>query len=317
MLKTEFLTVGKLSPSRVAICSLTDRTQPQLTDDVRRALSAVDLDCVLTIGYLQPFLEERASLFDTTGTTERPDVLAAKLLEGRVGILMEGSPFALVVPRLLIESVQTLDDYSLKPWYATFLRWVKYVAILLSIFLPAFYVAVSIHHSELLDRTLLLLLTKAEANEPLSLPTEAIGTLLMYELIREAGLRLPKVVGGAVSIVGGLIIGDAAVSSGLVSTPMLTVTAIAVTSGFIVPDLTPALTILRLGCILIGGMFGLCGLSLCLTALCMELCRTEIFTYPLTAPLAPFTPKAMRDVAYRQGWKRMGKGGFAVGKLRK
>ena len=147
--------------------------------------------------------------------------------------------------------------------------------------------------------------------------TEAIGTLLMYELIREAGLRLPKVVGGAVSIVGGLIIGDAAVASGLVSTPMLTVTAIAVTSGFIVPDLNPALTILRLSFILVGGMFGLCGLALGLTALCMELCRTEIFTYPLTAPLAPFTPGAMRDVAYRQGWKRMGKGGFAVGKLKK
>ena len=131
-----------------------------------------------------------------------------------------------MIPKLFNESFQSMDDYCYKPYYATFLRWLKYAAFLVALLLPALYVAIALHHPELLNRTLLLILAESEETAPLSLTTEAIGILLVYEIIREAGLRLPQAVGGAVSIVAGLIVGDAAVSSGLISTPMLTVTAI-------------------------------------------------------------------------------------------
>ena len=316
LLRYEMHSMGSLSHTDVAICWLDDRVPPDLLRSIRKALSSAELETVITPGYLQPFLEQHSTLFDTVSTTERPDVLAAKLLEGRVAVMMDGSPFALVIPKLFAESFQTLDDYSFKPYYAAFLRWVKYFAFLLTLLLPAVYVALSIHHPELLNRTLLLLLTKAEANEPLSLPAEAIGVLFMYEVIREAGLRLPKVVGGAVSIVGGLIIGDAAVSSGLVSTPMLTVTAIAVTAGFIVPDLNPAVTILRLLFIAAGGLWGLYGIGLLGMAVLFHLCRSESFGFPLTAPLSPFYPEAMRDVLTRVGFRKMQHGGFTVERFR-
>ncbi len=317
LLRYEMLNMGTLSHTDVALCWMSDRVPPDLLRRVREALSSADLETVITPGYLQPFLEEQSGgLFDTVSSTERPDVLAAKLLEGRIAVLMDGSPFALVVPKLFNESFQTLDDYSFKPFYATFLRWVKYFAFLLTLLLPALYVAVSVHHPELLNRTLLLLLTKAEADEPLSLPAEAIGVLIMYEVIREAGLRLPKVVGGAVSIVGGLIIGDAAVSSGLISTPMLTVTAIAVTAGFIVPDLNPSLTVLRLVFIAAGGLWGLFGIGLLGMGLLFHLCSAESFGFPVTAPFSPFYPQAMRDVLTRIGIRKMQHGGFTVEQFR-
>ncbi len=316
LLRYEMHTMGTLSHTDVALCWMDDRVPPDLLRSIREALAAAELETVITPGYLQPFLEKRSSLFNTVSVTERPDVLAAKLLEGRIAVMMDGSPFALVVPKLLVESFQTLDDYSFKPYYAAFLRWVKYLAFLLTLLLPAVYVALSVHHPELLNRTLLLLLTKAEADEPLSLPAEAIGVLLMYEVIREAGLRLPKVVGGAVSIVGGLIIGDAAVSSGLVSTPMLTVTAIAVTAGFIVPDLNPAVTVMRLFFIAAGGLWGMYGIGLLGMALLFHLCHAESFGFPVTAPFSPFYPTAMRDVLTRVGFRTMQHGGFTVERFR-
>ena len=317
LLRYEMHNMGSLSHTDVCLCWMNDRVPPDLLRQIRESLASAELETVITPGYLQPFLESHsAGLFDTVSTTERPDVLAAKLLEGRVAVMMDGSPFALVVPKLFCESFQTLDDYSFKPYYAAFLRWVKYFALLLTLLLPALYVAVSMHHPELLNRTLLLLLTKAEADEPLSLPAEAIGVLIMYEVIREAGLRLPKVVGGAVSIVGGLIIGDAAVSSGLVSTPMLTVTAIAVTAGFIVPDLNPAITVLRLLFIAAGGIWGLFGIGLLGMAVLFHLCRAESFGFPVSAPFSPFYPRAMRDVLTRVGFRNMQHGHFTVEQFR-
>lgn len=313
LLKLELSVMGKLSQTDVCLCYLTDRVPPQLIQQIKRSLQSADLDTLLAPGYLQPFLEPKKNrLFDSVSTTERPDVLCAKLLEGRVAVLIDGNPFALVIPKLLAESFQSLDDYCFKPYYATFIRWVRYIGFLLALLLPAVYTAVCVHHPELLNSTLLLLLTKAEADEPLSLPLEAIGGLLLFEVIREAGLRLPKVVGGAVSIVGGLIIGDAAVNSGLISTPMLTVIAIAVTAGFIVPDLNPVMTVLRLAFIIVGGLWGLFGIGLLGMAVLYTMCGTSDFGFPLTAPMSPFYVRGMRDTVIREGFRKMQHGNFTV-----
>ncbi len=313
LLKLELSYVGTVSQTDICLCYMTDRVAPQLLRQIKQMLHSTELETVLSTGYLQPFLENRrGGIFDSVSITERPDVLCSKLLEGRVGLLIDGVPFALVIPKLFVESFQSMDDYNFKPYYATFIRWIKYGAFFLSVLLPALYIAVSQHHPELLNSTLLLILAKAEKDAPLSLMAESIGVLLMYEIIREAGLRLPKAVGGAVSIVAGLIIGDAAVSSGLISTPMLTVTAISVIAGFVTPDLNQALTILRLLFILAGGLWGLFGIALLGTAVLFNLCATENFGFPVTAPLSPLRIHAMRDVATRVGFRKMQKGHFTV-----
>ncbi len=312
-LKMELIPIGDKSQTDICLCYMYDRVPESLVNDIKKRLQSAELESVLSTGYLQPFLENRRGcLFDTSGTTQRPDVFCGKLLEGRVGILIDGVPYAITVPKLLCESFQTMDDYSFRPFYTTCIRWIKYLAFLITLLLPALYVAVALHHPELLNRTLLLILAEAEEKAPVSLTAEAIGVLLVYEIIREAGLRLPKAVGGSVSIVAGLIIGDAAVSSGLISTPMLTVTAIAVISGFALPDLNQPLTLLRLGFILAGGILGLFGIGLLGAAVIFNICAGESFGTPFSAPISPLRPKAMRDVLTRVSFRKMQRGQFTV-----
>ncbi len=312
-LKLELFVKGTKSQTDLCLCYMADRVPKKLIRQIKARLNEMKLESILSSGYVQPFLENRRGcLFDTVGTTQRPDVLCAKLLEGRVGLLIEGTPFALVIPKLFCESFQTMDDYCYRPSYATLVRWIKYAAFLVAVLLPSLYLAIALHHPELLNRTLLLILAEAEENAPISLTAEAIGVLLIYEIIREAGLRLPKAVGGAVSIVAGLIIGDAAVSSGLISTPMLTVTAIAVIAGFVVPDLSQSVTLLRLAFILAGGFLGLYGISLLGVAVLFNLCAAESFGFPIMAPFAPLYKDGMRDTLTRVSFREMQSGGFTV-----
>jgi len=313
----ELMKKGSKSGTDICLCYMQDRVPKDLLQQIKDSLDKVDTEAVLTTGYISPFLEaQRLEIFPSTGTTERPDVLCSKLIEGRVAVLIDGIPFAIIIPRLFCESFQTLDDYSFKPVYAVFMRWLKYFAFFITILLPGFYVAISLHHPEMLNSRLLMLLVEGERNSPVALIIEAFGVLVMYEIIREAGLRLPKAVGGAVSIVAGLIIGEAAVSSGLISTPMLTVAALSVTSGFVIPELAQSITVLRFSFLIAGGLLGLFGIGVFGSAVLLNICATETYGFPFTSPLSPFKRKAMRDTVGRVGFRKMQKGNFTVEELR-
>ncbi len=304
---------GERSRTDICLCYMRDRVPERLLERIRRSLNGIELESVLSTGYIRPFLEKRSfELFSSTGITERPDVLCSKLIEGRAAVLIDGVPYAMIVPRLLCESFHTLDDYAYKPYYAVFSRWLRYGAFIVAVLLPAVYTAVVMHHPELLNSTLLMLLAEAEKSAPLPILAEALIVLLMYEMIREAGIRLPKPVGGAVSIISGLIIGDAAVKSGLVSTPLLTVTALAVLGGLVVPDLAPQVTILRLAFLAAGGIMGVFGISLLACAVLVNVCATEDYGFPFTAPLSPFSAAGTGDTAVRLGMRRMLRRGFTV-----
>ncbi len=313
----ELFVKGDKSQTDMCLCYMRDRVPKKLLNEIKSSLDNIKLESILSTGYVRPFLEsESFELFSSTGTTERPDVLCSKLIEGRVAVLIDGVPFAIVVPRLFCESFQTLDDYAFKPYYSTLIRWIKYGAFIISVLLPSLYLAIALYHPELLNSTLLMLLVESEEKAPLSLTTETIGVLFMYEVIREAGIRLPKSVGGAVSIVSGLIIGDAAVNSGLISTPLLTMTALAVISGYVVPELNPAVTILRFGFVIAGSLLGLFGISLLACAVLINICATEDYGFPYTAPVSPFKKGGMRDTVIREGFRKMQSGGFTVEEYR-
>lgn len=205
LLKFELFPVGKISRTDICLIYMTDRVSAKLLRDVRRKINSIDLDVILTAGYLQPFLTGRPwSLFSDVGTTERPDVLAAKVQEGRIAILIDGTPFALIVPYLFTENFQTLDDYAHSAFYASFIRIIRYFSFIISILLPGAYVAISTFHPELLPQALLFNIAAAEDTTPFPLGIEALIIHLLYEIMREAGLRLPRPVGHAVSIVGAL-----------------------------------------------------------------------------------------------------------------
>lgn len=316
VLVQKLFVMGDKSQTDMCICYMSDRVPPQLIKKIMSSIEKMNLETILSTGYVQPFIEpDKKRFFSSVGRTERPDVLCSKLIEGRVAVLIDGNPFALIIPKLWSDDFQTVDDYNFKPYFATFIRWIKYASFLISILLPSVYVAIAMYHPELLNSTLLLILAESEQNAPFSIITETIGVLIMYEIIKEAGLRLPKAVGGAVSIVGGLIIGDAAVTSGLISTPLLTVAALSVISGFVIPDLSQAISILRIVFIICGGIWGLFGISLFGAAVLFNMCATGDYGYPYTAPISPFKPSAMGDVAVRQSFIKMQDNNFTVEEL--
>lgn len=309
----QLFTKGDKSRTDLCLCYMKDRVPPELLKRIHKSLDNIKLESIFSTGYVKPFVENNNfEIFSSTGTTERPDVLCSKLIEGRVALLVDGVPFSIVIPKLFCENFQTLDDYAFKPYYSTFIRWIKYFAFLISILLPAIYTAIVIYHPELLNSTLLMLLVEAEQKAPLSILTETIFVLLMYEIIREAGIRLPKPVGGAVSIVSGLIIGDSAVDSGLISTPLLTITALAVISGFVVPSLNDSITILRFSFLIAGGIFGLFGISILACAILVNICSTEDYGFPYTAPISPFKLSGMDDTAIRATIPKMQSRNFTV-----
>lgn len=305
-LRFELMKAGTLSQTELCLVYIDGQTPEKLRKKVEERLKKIKLPLVLTSGSIIPFVTENAgSFFSGASTTERPDVLAAKINEGRIGILIDGVPYAVVCPTLFIENFQTVDDYEEKPYFACYQRWIRYIAFFIAAFLPGFYVAAATFHPEVLSRPLLLSLIASEENTPYSLVAELFIVIVMFEILREAGLRLPKAIGGAVSIVGGLVIGDAAVSSGLISAPLLIIIGITATSSFVLPSINPQTTILRIAGVAMGGLLGFFGMAVLMTATLVNACVTDSFAVPYLAPVSPFTLKALRDVITRVGFKRM------------
>ncbi len=206
-----------------------------------------------------------------------------------------------------MEAFRTVDDYTSRGFYVTYIRWIKYLSFFLAVALPGIYVAISSYHPEMLSHRLLLNLVAAQEATPYSVTAEAMIITVMYEIMREAGIRLPKAVGGAVSIVGALIIGDAAVTSSLISAPLLIIIGLTATASFVIPSLNQQTSVLRFVYIVVGGMFGLYGISIITIALIASTCALNSFTVPYTAPVSPVTPKALRDVFARSSFKRLQK----------
>lgn len=304
-LKFEPLEAGSESHTPVVLCYLEGAAAPGVLDKVRRVVAQCPLKTLLGAGYLTGFLE-RGNVFSGVGLTERPDVVCGKLAEGRVALLVEGTPSAILLPFLFVENFQTLDDYLTRPYYGTFIRWLKYIAFFLSAFLPGAYVAVIVHHPEMLPESLLMKIARAQAQTPFPVMFETLTLYFLYEVLREAGLRAPRSLSATVSIVGGLVLGDTAVAAGLVSAPSLLVVALTAIAGYAVPRLYEPLSLLRLAFLLIGNFLGIWGVMAGLVFLLLDLCGAESFGVPLLSPLSPYRGNLVwRDVFFRAGWRRM------------
>lgn len=306
-LRFEMLQSGSVSRTDIALCYLDGVVSPDILAQVRERLTRADLPTVLESGYLQPFLEDRPALFSTVGISERPDTVCGKISEGRIAVFVDGTPDVLIVPCLFTEYFQSMDDYAHRPFFASFTRWLKYTAFFLSVLLPGLFVAAGTWLPSFFPTDMLYRLARSEAEQPFSLMVQALIIHLIYELMREAGLRLPKPIGHAVSILGGLVIGDAAVQSGLIGSPMILVVALTAISSFVIPQLYEPIAVLRLAFILLGGLGSVYGVVLGFCVLLTHLCTLTPFGIPFTAPLSPLNVQALRDVLIRAGWPRMGR----------
>lgn len=316
--KTQIVEVGITTKTRACVCYMSDRVDKKMLENVVERLKNATLDTVLGSGYLQPFLDTKySSIFSGVGFTERPDVLTAKISEGKICIIVDGTPNALIVPYLFVEHFHSLDDYLKRPYYATFIRVLKLVSFLFSVFLPGLYVAVCTFHQEIIPETMIFGITGQESRTPLPVMFEALFIHLIYEIVREAGLRMPKSVGHAISIVGALVIGESAVTAGILSAPMLIVVGLTAVSSFVVSTLYEPVAVLRFAFIVVGGISGLYGIMLCFTAVLINAAAINPYGVPFTSPLSPTKLGAWRDLIVRASWKLMGKNRMEVNKLEK
>lgn len=316
-LKLKQIKLGSAAPTPVVLAYVDDRADKKLVAEIEKRLKEADLNTVSDYGELLPFIDTNIrSFFTAVGTTERPDVLASKLYEGRVAVMVEGTPFVMYVPYLFSDNFQSLDDYDYPPFYGGFIRALKYFSFVISVFLPGFYVALGTFHQELIPTNLLFTIASAEYKTPLSLMSEAIMTLIFYEIMREAGLRLPKAIGHAVSIIGAIVIGEATVTAGLIGAPMLVVIAITAIASYLAFPLYSSVAVLRLLFILVGGITGIYGLMLGIGALFVNICSLSPFGVPYSAPISPLDVHSIGDVLYRESWKRLSRRKVRIQDLR-
>ena len=307
-LSTELLTVGDTTQTPIVLCYLRDRADETMLSQVRKRLQNARLDAALGAGYLRPFLEgRRPGLFKGTGVTERPDTLAAMLTQGRVGVIVDGVPYAIIVPYLFSDHFHTADDYLSGPAYAVFMRALRVACVVAAAALPGFFVAVCVFHPEIIPADIMFDIARAESKTPFPLMAEALIIHLIYEVVREAGLRMPVAIGHAVSIVGALVIGDTAVTAGLIGAPMLIVVALTAVCSSVAVRLHETVSLIRFALILIGGLTGLYGVMLFSGLMLTELCAVAPFGVPYSAPLSPFVKAAQRDAIWRIGWRKLGR----------
>lgn len=313
----ETFTVGKNSQTQLMICYLQKAVSSKILNEVRQRLSNCDLETVFASGYLTEYLDDKntKSLFSGVGISERPDTVCGKITEGRIAILIDGTPAVIIVPHLFVEEFQSVDDYSNRPYYASFIRILKYLAFLVAVFLPGIYTAFAQFHPDYFPTGLLIKTSESLAQTPLSVTLEVVLITFVYEVMREAGLRIPRPLGHAVSIVGALVIGESAVSAGIISSSTLMVVATAAICSYVTSPLYPPITVLRFAYVILGGIFGLWGIVLFACLILVNMCSKTSFGVPYMSSIAPFSFKRMRDVFVRADWKRLSKHTIKVQKF--
>lgn len=315
-LTVEILTCGERTSTEVALVYDRSLAPSELVCRVRDRLKAVKIPVLFDSSYLVPFLQRGGfSFFQQVGYTERPVTACAKICEGKMVILVNGSPFAMVIPYFFSEHFQSLDDYSTKAYFASFIRVIKYGAFFLAVLLPGVFVSIAEYTPELFPPQLLYKIAAAEAATPLPLFLEMVLVIVLLEIVREAGLRLPQPIGHSVSLVAAIIVGDAAVKAGILSTPIVITAALTTISMFVIPSLYEPATVLRILFVFAGGMFGPLGILALVFIMLTSICGMDSFGLPYTAPLIPWGAGAVRDGILRTNWKHLARKPFSVNDL--
>ncbi|MDR5587958.1 MULTISPECIES: spore germination protein [Clostridium] len=298
-LKFEPLYVGEKSQTVVCLCYIEGVAPDYLINEVKETINNLHLDFILDTNYIEAKLRKKDSLFDTVGYTEKPDEVAAKIMEGRVAVLVDGTPFVLTIPYFFLENFQTPDDYYLNRIFVNFLRILRWLAFFLATFMPGLYIAVVTHHFSLLTPMFTFRLAVARAGVPFPTFFEVIIMMLAFQLIKEAGLRLPQPIGGAMSIVSALILGDAAVGAGIASRITIIIVALSTLSYFLIPKVYGAISIWSIGVVTLSALFGLPGFFMSFIIILSNISDLETGGYSYLFPIATDTTYKFRDTIFR------------------
>lgn len=314
-LVVEVATANTRSKTEYCLCYDRAFAPKETIDALRKKLSEIELPVLLDSAYFASFLkQDKLNLFPAAAYTERPATACARLCEGKAVVLVSGCPYALVVPSFFAEHFECLDDYASGAVFSGLIRILKYLAFLLAVFGPGLYVMAVSFAPEIIPVQLLTKLSQAEVSTPLPPMLEMLSVTLLLEIVREAGLRAPQSISHTVSLVGALIIGETAVSAGIVSVPVLTMAAAATVATLAVPSLYEQSILFRFAVILLAGIFGVAGLACAALIILAMACGSEPFGYDYLYPLMPLTQKSWRDGFVRSIWSSLAKTGEGIGR---
>jgi spore germination protein KA len=292
--------LGKKTRTEVGIAYLKGVADERLVAEVHQRIKRINCDQILGTQDIEEYIMDTPfSPFRTIAYSERPEVVAAKVLEGKVGLLVNGTPVVLTMPMFFIESLQNPDDYHVHFYYGTLLRWLRFLAYFLSIFSPALYVALLTFHLELIPSPLLITLVSMEKNVPFSPVMEALLMGVIVEILRMGGIWLPRMGREVVSILVLMLIGLALVTSNLVAVPFVVVVAITQFASFTIPFQEEASAFVRLFLVVLAGSSGLFGVLIGSLVILMHLISLRSFGLPYLAPLTPFNPQKLKDSLIR------------------
>ncbi len=283
-------TVGKISKTNVAICYLKNIANSNLVNEVKFRINNLDIDYIISSGQLEQLIQDNGNIsFPQVIATERPDKAANHILEGRVAVIVNGSPYVIIMPGVFLDFLSSPEDMNLKHQYSNLLKIVRIFSTIITLLLPGIYIAIINYHTELLPTELLFTIAAARNTVPFPTILEILIMEISFELLREAGLRVPAPFGSTIGIIGALILGEAAVNANLVSPILIIIVAITGICSFAIPDFSLSFTfrIFRFLYIILGYMCGLLGIAAGLFVQFGILTNLKSFGAPYLAPYAP------------------------------
>jgi len=295
-LKLRRFTVGSVSETKVILAYISGRTSEKLVEDIAQRISGLQASVVTDSANLAMLLGGRkANLIPNCGSSEKVDKVASKLMAGRIGIIVDGSPFVLTIPYLFIEGLQSSDDYLHTPIYASFIRILRAIAFIAAIFAPAILCVVVNYNASIIPAEFYGIISEARQDIPLSFFWEIVSILILFETLREVGVRMPRTVGDAVGIVGSILLGNTAVETGIVSSVGVLTVAFSAVCAFITPAYMYVIVLARIAVLTLSEIFGLWGLIGSAVGLFLLLCFKKSFGVYYMVPLIPFNKKGMQD----------------------
>ncbi|NBI28471.1 spore germination protein [Chengkuizengella marina] len=307
-LKTKAYKIGKYSCTDISLVYIDNIIDPNLIKEVDRRLSMIDMDGVLESGYIEEQIQDNIySPFPQFRYSERPDTVSAALLQGKFAIIVDGTPNVLIAPTIFLNLIQASEDYYERFIVATAIRWLRFLFLFLALTTPAFYIAFTTYHQDIIPTTLLLSIIAAHEAIPFPAIVEALIMEVTFEALREASVRLPKTIGQAVSILGALVVGQAAVEAGIVSAPMVIVVSVTGIASFTIPTFNTgiAIRLLRFPIMFAASLFGIFGIFMSLLLLLGHLGNLKSFGVPYLTPLAPLRIKDLKDTVVAAPWPFM------------
>lgn len=305
-LKFKNITLGTRSNTTVCLCYLDSIVNRRVLGTLEKRLQNIQIDGVLDTGYLDELTRDNPwTPLKTAGVTERPDVAAGCILEGRIAVILDGSPSVMTVPYLFIENLQSDDDYYINFFFSSMSRLLRVLSLLITVVVPGLYVALVSFHQEMIPTTLAVSISEARQGVPLPVTVECLVMLLVFEILRESGMRMPSNVGTALSIVGAIVIGQAAVDAKFVSAPMVIVVSVTGITGLMISKLTGAIILYRTFLVIAASTLGMYGLIAGMIIIVVHTISLTSFGVRYTAYLDSYKVQNAKDIYLRFPWWKM------------